>query len=735
MPVSDGFGTWSIALQGLEMKVDYRKGSEHIVPDALSRMYEDLNVLSLELEYTEDLWYMERKRNVSENPDKYPEWHVEKGRLYHHRPNLYLEPFLPELNKWKLVVPPDLRFKVLEDAHCPPEAGHLGREKTYHRVNLNFYWPGMYSDTERFVQGCPKCRQFKTSQQPPLGLMQERSIEYPWKVVAIDITGPFPSSKKRNAYLLVMQDVFTKYVELTVLKTATAANMFEAFRLQVICRWGCPTYLLSDNATAFAGRVFCQRLREHKITHVFTPPYHPQANPVERVNRTIKPLISIYCEQNHRDWDLYIPELAFALNTAVQSTTGFSPAFLNMARNPKMVNDIMREYDQDVKVNSGDSSVWAERMKKLEYLHDFVFKKLGHAQLKQAAHYNVGRKDTVFKEGDLVMKRYYKLSNAADYYSAKLGPKYIGPLKVKRVHSVVCYDLLDENGKTYTRIHIKDLLPYHITNECPKSKQVVREDGESPTSDCNPDEATEDGTPPTTGRTFPPNLTGRIPGGTPDSVEQPNDVTDGGSGSDGGTTRTTEDGSPGKPLSSSPQMPRRRGRPRKAPVEPTCPSPRRLRRRPDTQSLEYFYPQEDEETPESLDWLGLFDDPLCIDCKDCGGCSSDDSAEDEESSFFGTREEPRSEQNDINWSHSENSETIGEVSINVDSSLWTADTPFNQLIQSCYAGSDVGHFPHQFEEYLSRLGRVERESCGLESTIDSLDTERMCPCCVSLGAE
>jgi len=59
-----------------------------------------------------------------------------------------------------------------------------------------------------------------------------------------------------------------------------------------------------------------------------------QANPVERANRNLKQLIVSYIQDNHQKWDEYLNEIQFALNTAVQNSTGFSPAYLNFGREP-----------------------------------------------------------------------------------------------------------------------------------------------------------------------------------------------------------------------------------------------------------------------------------------------------------------------------------------------------------------------------------------------------------------
>ena len=41
----------------------------------------------------------------------------------------------------------------------------------------------------------------------------------------------------------------------------------------------------------------------HRITHTTVPSYHPQANPVERVNKILKTMIVSFIKKDHREWD------------------------------------------------------------------------------------------------------------------------------------------------------------------------------------------------------------------------------------------------------------------------------------------------------------------------------------------------------------------------------------------------------------------------------------------------
>ncbi|GFV75077.1 retrovirus-related Pol polyprotein from transposon 17.6 [Trichonephila clavipes] len=80
------------------------------------------------------------------------------------------------------------------------------------------------------------------------------------------------------------------------------------------------------------------------IKHPSIPVYHPQANPVERKNRYLKPRLAILVQDKHDCWSEKLPFIRFALNTAKCETTGQTAAFLNFGRElrtpSEVVNDI-----------------------------------------------------------------------------------------------------------------------------------------------------------------------------------------------------------------------------------------------------------------------------------------------------------------------------------------------------------------------------------------------------------
>lgn len=62
---------------------------------------------------------------------------------------------------------------------------------------------------------------------------------------------------------------------------------------------------------------------------------HLKTNFTERVNQTVKVMISSYVFGEHNHCDHYLPELKYAINSAVQESTGYSPAELLLQRRLK----------------------------------------------------------------------------------------------------------------------------------------------------------------------------------------------------------------------------------------------------------------------------------------------------------------------------------------------------------------------------------------------------------------
>ena len=317
----------------------------------------------------------------------------------------------------------------------------------------------MFRDAARHVRQCTKCQEYKVSQQAPAGLMHTTPTAYPWEVVSADLVGPLPRSKKGHTVVVVMQDKFTKWIELQPLRQATAPAVTKAFRERVVMRFGCPRRIITDNGKQFESREFTGLLREYGIDHRKTPPYTPQCNPVERANRVIKTMIAQFTDGDHTTWDAWLPEIAFAYNTARHEATGSTQAALNFGRefaapgDPRLTADNITEEPTPESINQ-----WQQRLTDIKDRIELARWNLERVHQNQKHHYDLRRREWRPSIGDRVLKREHHLSAAAKQFNAKLAPKFASPYTVFKFTGPNVVVLKGARGKT-VRAHLSDLKP------------------------------------------------------------------------------------------------------------------------------------------------------------------------------------------------------------------------------------------------------------------------------------
>ena len=98
-------------------------------------------------------------------------------------------------------------------------------------------------------------------------------------------------------------DYFTKSVEVELVTTITEAKITSFVWKNIICRFGVPRVIISNNGKQFDNpkfRKFCQDLR---VKNHYSSPRHPQANgQTEVMNRNLLKIIKIRLEGEKGAW-------------------------------------------------------------------------------------------------------------------------------------------------------------------------------------------------------------------------------------------------------------------------------------------------------------------------------------------------------------------------------------------------------------------------------------------------
>ena len=127
--------------------------------------------------------------------------------------------------------------------------GHLGINKTYHKIINHFYWPGLKSDVSKYCKTCHTCQMVgKPNQTIPKAQLQPiPAFDEPFSRILIDCVGPLPRTKSGNEYLLTIMCTSTRFPEaipLRNIKTKSIVNFshllvfqnqFSLIKGQILC--------------------------------------------------------------------------------------------------------------------------------------------------------------------------------------------------------------------------------------------------------------------------------------------------------------------------------------------------------------------------------------------------------------------------------------------------------------------------------------------------------------------
>ena len=111
-----------------------------------------------------------------------------------------------------LVIPGAIIHDILNKVHDKVGLIDMGVEKTLARLEERAWWPGYTTDVMDWVR-CEVCERRKGPAVNPRAPLMSVPIGSPMEMLAMDILGPLPVSNKRNRYLLVVSDYYTKWPE------------------------------------------------------------------------------------------------------------------------------------------------------------------------------------------------------------------------------------------------------------------------------------------------------------------------------------------------------------------------------------------------------------------------------------------------------------------------------------------------------------------------------------------
>ena len=357
----------------------------------------------------------------------------------------------------QIVIPLLYRKEILSMAHDTPMSGHLGVNKTYHRILTHFYWPSLKKDVSQYCRNCHTCQMVgKPNQKIPKAHLQPiPAFEEPFSRIIVDCVGPLPRTKSGNQYLLTIMCASTRFPEAIPLRNIKSKSVVKAL-VKFFTLFGLPKVVQSDQGTNFMSNVFRQVMLELGIQQLKSSAYHPESQgALERFHQTLKNMVRTYCFDPGKDWDEGIHLLLFAIRESVQESLGFSPFELVFGHNVRGPLKLLKE-----KILSEDTTP----LNLLQYVSGFKHKlskvceiaksNLKSSQTKMKMRYDLTAKERKFNPGEKVLVLLPIIGNT-------LQARYHGPYLVEKRISDLNYIIQTPDRRKQRQLcHINMLKPY-----------------------------------------------------------------------------------------------------------------------------------------------------------------------------------------------------------------------------------------------------------------------------------
>ena len=187
-----------------------------------------------------------------------------------------------------------------------------------------------------------------------------------WTTDLVDYS-KFSKQNKHFKYLLVVIDVFSKFLWVRMLKTKTGFEVANAFR-EIFKEGRKPGKIWSDKGTEFVNRIMSKLLKEENI-ELYHTENEEKSSIAERVNRTLKEKIAKYfTAHNTTEYYDVLDQIVNEYNNTFHNTIKMTPIEGSKKENE---SDIYERVFQDKSSNKKAKLKVGDRVRIPKYKHKF----------------------------------------------------------------------------------------------------------------------------------------------------------------------------------------------------------------------------------------------------------------------------------------------------------------------------------------------------------------------------
>lgn len=413
---------WALLLEEYNYKIEHREGKRLPHVDALSRypvsimnIKEDGILQRIKLAQEKDEYLLTIKK-ILEQTQEYDNYYVKNDVLYKYDSGQEL-----------LVAPKALQTEIIRKAH---EKGHFAVKKTEEVIRQDFFIPKLKEKIEKCISNCIPCILGSRKEGKKEGFLHSIPKEGPLCTYHADHLGPMTSTGKNYQYLLAIVDDFSKFTWLYPTKSTTVKETLSCFAKQQKV-FGNPIRIITDKGSAFTAKEFQEYCKDENIQHITTTTGVPRGNgQVERMNRTIIPVLTKLSLEDPNKWFKYVDRVQRAMNGTYQRSINTTPF--------EVLTGVKMRNKEDVSLNEIlEEEVIRQFADDREEMRKECKKQILKVQEENKRTYNLRRKrPQKYRMGELVAIKRTQFGSGL-----KIHRKYLGPYEVTKVKGNERYDV------------------------------------------------------------------------------------------------------------------------------------------------------------------------------------------------------------------------------------------------------------------------------------------------------
>lgn len=270
--------------------------------------------------------------------------------------------------------------KLISQTYYDPNTGYVGAKKLHEKLKKKGV---TMKEVETFLEK----QEVVQINKKNVGKQGSFIPLHPKQQYQIDLIYLENTHLNNASYGLVTIDIFTKIIDVQLIKKKTAVEVSDAFK-KTLDIMGTPNCIMSDEGAEFTASEFQKLLKDHHIEQLFTKTHAVFA---ERVNRTIKEMLSKYLQaSNSKTITNVLPKIVDNYNNSYHKSIKMTPVEAAKPKNEitawKNIQSVstIKEYPP---LSSGDFVRVPIKQKTFQKGYQPKFSKTVHKVLQKKDHY------------------------------------------------------------------------------------------------------------------------------------------------------------------------------------------------------------------------------------------------------------------------------------------------------------------------------------------------------------